>query len=475
MPGSKKITRVLVANRGEIAVRIIRCARDCGIESVAVYSDADEGALHARLADRRIALGGSGAKDSYLNLEKLIAAAIQSGADAVHPGYGFFAENAEFAAAVRKAGMAFIGPSPEVIALMGDKHRAREQAKSSGVPVVPGTDAGPDAAAIIKFAKGAGYPVMIKAVAGGSGRGMRLVEKDEDVARLLEEARAEAEAGFKNPEVIVEKFITRPRHIEIQVFGDAQGKVVHFGERECSLQRRRQKIVEEAPAPRFHPALRKRMCEAAVKLAKDVKYTGAGTMEFLVEGGEDADSPFYFLEMNTRIQVEHPVTEAVTGVDLVKLQFQVAQGEPLGLAQKDIEFTGHALEFRVYAEDTAKEFRPATGKLRYFAPPSGPGVRVDSWVESGSRISAFYDSLLAKLIVSGATRDEALKRARRALSEFVVEGFENTLGFHRWLLEQEVFSAGGLDITWIEREYRGQKRSAHSVGPLRLPDEVQQL
>jgi len=464
-----KISRILVANRGEIAVRIIRAARESGIESVAVYSDADESALHVRLADRRVALGGSTAKESYLNQEKLIDAAIQTNSDAVHPGYGFLAENASFAAAAEAAGLVFIGPKAEVIRLMGDKDLARKKAVEAGVPVVPGTEAGADLEELKKFSAKIGYPVMIKAVAGGSGRGMRLVEKETDFDELLSQAQAEAESAFKNRAVIVEKCIVRPRHIEIQVFGDHAGSVLHFGERECSMQRRHQKVVEEAPAIRLHPKLREKICKAAVKLAKAVGYTGAGTMEFLVEGGEREDSPFYFLEMNTRIQVEHPVTEAVYGVDLVRLQLGVAAGGELPMSQKDLRPAGHALEFRVYAEDTAKEFRPQTGTIRYISRPAGPGIREDSWVEAGSRISAFYDSLLAKLVVWGATREEAIARARRALDEFVVEGFETTLGFHRWLVRQPAFSEGALDIKWIEREYHGEKVHARSTGPFRLP------
>lgn len=327
------------------------------------------------------------------------------------------------------------------------------------------------------FAEKVSYPVLIKAVAGGSGRGMRVVESAADFEQQLADAQAEAESSFKNREVIVEKYLASPRHIEIQVFGDQHGNVVHFGERDCSLQRRRQKIVEEAPAPLFHPRLREKMCAAAVQLAKAVKYSGAGTMEFLVEGGEEESSAFYFLEMNTRIQVEHPVTEEISRFDLVRLQLDVAEGAALPCKQKDIRPLGHAFEFRIYAEDSAKEFRPATGSLRYILRPAGPGVREDSWVESGTRISAFYDSLLSKLVVWGPTREIALERSRRALDEFLCEGLETTLGFHRWLLRKEEFLKGGLDIKWIEREYRGEKRAAEGIGPFQyapLPSEGEQ-
>lgn len=468
------LKRVLIANRSEIAVRVIRAARDMGIESVAVYSDADEGALHVRLADKRIALGGSSAKDTYLNRDKIINAAIQSGADCVHPGYGFFAENADFAAAVKAAGLTLIGPSPEAIALMGDKDQARKVAEKHGVPIVPGSTTGVDLKTFKSLAEKIGYPVMIKAVAGGSGRGIRVAEKAEELESKIAEVEREALAAFGNKEIILEKFIVKPRHIEVQVFGDTHGNVVHFCERECSLQRRHQKVVEEAPAPNLHPELRERICKAAVAMAQAVNYVGAGTVEFLVEGGTEAKSNFYFLEMNTRIQVEHPVTEMVTGVDLVKLQFLVAMGEKIGLSQKDIKATGHALEFRVNAENPAENWSPTAGKILYVSRAGGPGVREDGWIESGSRVSTFYDSLLSKVIVYGATREEALTRARRCLNEYVVEGLETTLGFHRWVLKQPPFIEGQVDVKWIEREYRGELVPASSVGPLELPPVVAQ-
>ncbi|MFN8390422.1 MAG: biotin carboxylase N-terminal domain-containing protein [Bdellovibrionota bacterium] len=465
----RKIGTVLVANRGEIAVRIIRAAREYGLQTVAIYSDADEGALHVRLADKRVALGGNSARDSYLSQDKILNAAILSGADAVHPGYGFFAENAEFARALERAGLTFIGPDPAVIGLMGDKDQARRKAAESGVPVVPGTEAGLSPDALQKFCKKIGYPVMIKAVAGGSGRGMRLVEKEAELGDKLLEAQAEAEAAFRNRDVIVEKYLGRPRHIEVQVFGDAHGNVLHFGERECSLQRRHQKVVEESPAAFFHPAVRARMLESAVALAKAVGYRGAGTMEFLVEDGTTAESPFYFLEMNTRIQVEHAVTEAVTGIDLLKLQFHVAEGKPLPMEQSAVQSRGHAIEFRVYAEDPSQGFKPTSGTVRYISRLGGAGLREDAWVEAGTQVSAYYDSLLSKLTVWGASREEAIRRSVAVLGELVVEGMETTLGFHRWVVRQPAFRDGPLDVKWIEREYRGELVSAIGVGPLVLP------
>ena len=483
----KKLKRVLIANRSEIAVRVIRAARDLGIESVAVYSDADEGALHVRLADKRIALGGSSAKDTYLNRDKIINAAIQSGADCVHPGYGFFAENSDFASAVKAAGLTLIGPSPEAIALMGDKDQARKIAEKHGVPIVPGSPTGSSAPMDPKqlraLAEKIGYPVMIKAVAGGSGRGIRVAEKAEELESKIAEVEREALAAFGNKDIILEKFIVKPRHIEVQVFGDAQGNVVHFCERECSLQRRHQKVVEEAPAPNLDPELRERICKAAVVMAQAVDYVGAGTVEFLVEtapenkaaskaGKADAKSNFYFLEMNTRIQVEHPVTEMVTGVDLVKLQFLVAMGEKIGLSQKEIKSTGHAIEFRVNAENPRENWSPTAGKILYVSRAGGPGVREDGWIELGTRVSTFYDSLLSKIIVYGETRDEALTRARRCLDEYAVEGLETTLGFHRWVLKQPAFIEGQVDVKWIEREYKGEIVPASSVGPFELPPEL---
>lgn len=464
-----KISKVLIANRGEIAVRIIRAAKSLGIKTVAVFSEVDAGALHVRLADERVALMGSAAKETYLNQTKLISAAIQSGADAVHPGYGFLSENAEFAAAVENAGLIFVGPKSALIKLMGDKNEARQAAQKCGVPVVPGTAPGVKLEDLKEFATKVGFPVIIKAVAGGSGRGMRIVLHADDLGGKLAEASAEAEAAFGNGQVFVEKFIERPRHIEIQVFGDGEGGALHFGERECSLQRRYQKLVEECPAPRLHPELRSKLHEAAVSLVSGVKYSGAGTVECIVAGGETPDSPFYFLEMNTRIQVEHPVTEEVYGVDLVALQFRLLNEGKLPFTQEQIQPKGHAIEFRVYGENPAEGFRPSAGSIKYISRAGGPGVREDSWVEAGTRISTFYDALLSKLIIYAADRDEALRRAREVLDEYLVEGLPTTLGFHRWLLRQADYLKAQVDVGWIERHYKGELLSPHVVGPLKLP------
>ncbi len=450
-------------------MRIARAVREAGMESVAIFSEADAGAMHVRCADRRIGLPGSAAKETYLHHDRVIAAAIQSGADAVHPGYGFCAENAAFARAVIAAGLIFIGPSPEAIELMGDKDRARKQAMRSDVPVVPGTDAGIDLDQAAAFGRTHGYPLMVKAVAGGSGRGMRVVERADELPRLFAEAQSEGHAVFGNGTVIIEKLVPKPRHVEVQVFGDSQGTVLHLGERDCSTQRRQQKIIEEAPAPNLHPHVRERMADAAVRLACSVGYCGAGTMEFLVEGGERPDAPFYFLEMNTRIQVEHPVTEAVTGLDLVRWQLDVARGRPLPAAQHDIIMRGHAVEFRVYAEDPQQGFKPASGEVRWISRPTGPGVREDGWAEPGTRISPHYDTLITKLIIWGNDRAEALARARAVLDGYSIDGMPTTLGFHRWLLRCPEFLAGALDVKWIDREYEGTVRHAAGVGPLVVP------
>lgn len=461
--------KLLIANRGEIAVRVIRAARELGIGTVAVYSPADAGSLHVRLADQAVALGASGAKESYLNIPKLLNAARETGADAVHPGYGFLAENAGFARAVLDDGLIFVGPRPEAIALMGAKDQARARVKEWNVPIVPGIEPGASLDDLQSFAQSVGYPVLLKAAFGGSGRGMRVVRSPDEMEARLSEAQREAAAAFSDGTVFLEKYIERPRHIEVQIFGDHTGQIVHFGERECSLQRRHQKLVEEAPAPNLHPKLRERVWQAAVSAAQSVEYIGAGTVEFIVQGGAGADDKFYFLEMNTRIQVEHPVTEEITGVDLVKLQLQVAAGKPLPFTQEDISFRGHSLEFRIYAEKPAEDFRPTTGTIRYLSRPFGPGIREDGWVEAGTAIPPYYDSLLAKFIVRGATRPEALARAQAALDEYLVEGVDTTLPFHRWVVRQSDFQRGAVDTGWIERSYGGQAPVGDMVGPLLLP------
>ncbi len=468
-PIAKPIRRLLIANRGEIALRIIRAARELGIETVAVYSKPDEATLPVRAADHRISLNGVKARETYLDSEKIILAAIQSGADALHPGYGFFAENGEFAKKVTDEGIRFVGPSPEVISLMGDKDQARRIAVKAGVPVVPGSEGAVDEKTAKIFAERVGYPVLIKALAGGSGRGMRLAETASDLGEKLEEARREAEAAFGNGAVLLERYLPRARHIEVQVFGDSHGNVIHLGERECSIQRRHQKLVEETPAAKLHPKLREKLCEAAVKLAKEVSYSSAGTVEFMVEGGESEDSPFYFLEMNTRIQVEHPVTEQVWGLDLVQLQILVAQGGALPYSQQELIPRGHAMEFRINAENPTRDFSPVSGKVLYVSRNGGIGVREDGWIESGTEISAHYDSLLSKLIISGANRTECLARARATLSQYILEGIPSTLDFHRYLLTCPDFNDGRVDAKWVERNYHGEVLPAQTVGPLKLP------
>ena len=465
--------KLLIANRGEIAVRVIRAARELGIKTVAVYSEADQGSLHVRLADEAIALKGKRAVDSYLNADKILGAAVQSGSTLLHPGYGFFSENADFAGRVTKAGIQFVGPDSKVISLMGDKDQARRFAASIGVPTVPGTTGELSVEELRKFAGDVGYPVICKAVAGGSGRGMRVIQNEAELEQKVQEARAEAISAFGNGAVILEKFLTTPRHIEVQVFGDGTGKAIHLGERECSIQRRHQKLIEEARAENLHPKLRERLYEAAVRLAKETQYASSGTVEFLVENSAEENGSFYFLEMNTRIQVEHPVTELVTGVDLVKLQLQLALGDKLSLSQKAVEFRGHAIEFRISAEDVTKNFAPVTGKLLYLSRPGGPGIREDSWAEAGTVVSPFYDSLISKLIVFGRDRQEALSRARSALREYVVEGLHTTLDFHQWILDEKDYRNATCDIYWVNRNYTGQRPQGRlGCGPRVLPPEL---
>jgi acetyl-CoA carboxylase biotin carboxylase subunit len=467
------MAKLLVANRGEIAVRIIRAARELGIKTVAIYSDADQGTLPVRLADERIALKGNRAADSYLNADKVLAAAIQSGSTMLHPGYGFFSENGSFAKRVRASGITFVGPTPEVIELMGDKAKARQFAESCGVPVVPGTSAHPDDEQIKKFIATVGYPVLCKAVAGGSGRGMRIIREEKELKERISEARAEALSAFGNDEIILEKYLEQPRHIEVQVFGDGTGGAIHLGERDCSVQRRHQKLIEEALAANLHPKLRERILEAAVKLAQSCKYLSSGTVECLVENSESETGSFYFLEMNTRIQVEHPVTEIVTGVDLLKLQLKMAlEGGSVLPKQQEITFSGHAIEFRLTAEDVRENFAPKTGKLLYLSRVGGVGVREDSWVEPGTTVSPFYDSLLSKVIVYGTDRAETIQRARSVLREYLIEGVPTTLEFHRWILEQKDFKQGLCDIHWVNRNYKGETLPPDTVGPRVLPPEA---
>ncbi len=465
--------KLLIANRGEIAVRIIRAARSLGIKTVAIYSDADAGTLHTRLADEKVSLRGSSAKDTYLNIEKILSAATISGADAIHPGYGFLAENAHFAEAVIKQKLTFIGPSPEIISLMGDKVRAKIKAEELGVPTIPGIFVDKNETQVLEFARKAGFPLLVKAAHGGSGRGMRVVREEAELLTKIAEAQAESKAAFSRDEVFLERYLERPRHIEVQIFGDSHGNVIHFGERECSVQRRHQKIIEEAPAPGLHTKVREKILEAARKLGKGVGYTNSGTVEFLLEDGSKANSSFYFIEMNTRIQVEHTVTEEVYGVDLVSLQLKVAMGDKFEKSQKEVVSTGHAIQYRIYAENPAKEFSPLTGKLLYISRPGGIGYREDSWVEGGTKISPYYDSLLSKLIITGTTREEALFRSRAALEEFHVEGFETTLGFHRWILNNPDFISSNIDVYWISRNYHGETLPPKRfVAPFELPVEI---
>jgi acetyl-CoA carboxylase biotin carboxylase subunit len=440
--------KVLIANRGEIALRVIRACRELGVQTVAVYSEADRESLHVRFADDDVCIGPAPARDSYLNMQRLIAAAEITGADAIHPGYGFLAENAEFADICAASKIAFIGPTAEQIRLMGDKASARKQMIAVGVPVVPGTPGGvDDVDEALEFAKGIGFPVIIKAAAGGGGKGMRVAKDADDFARSFQLARSEALSAFGNGEVYVEKYLARPRHIEFQILGDKFGNVIHLGERDCSVQRRHQKLIEESPSPAMTPELRARMGAAAVAGAKSIDYVGAGTIEMLL----DEDGSYYFMEMNTRIQVEHPVTEMLTGVDLVKEQIRVAAGEKLSVLELP-PLRGHVIECRVNAEDPARNFQPSPGKILAFHPPGGPGVRLDTHVYDGYTVPPYYDSLLAKLICQGRDRQEALARMHVALDGFIIEGVTTTIPFLARVMQNPRFMAGEVDTKFLERE-----------------------
>jgi acetyl-CoA carboxylase biotin carboxylase subunit len=440
--------RVLVANRGEIALRIIRACRELGVETVAVYSEADRESLHVRFADDDVCIGPAPARDSYLKIPRLIAAAEITGADAIHPGYGFLAENAEFAETCAASGITFIGPTPHQIRTMGDKSAARAAMIANNVPVVPGSP-GPveDVDEALAIATTMGFPVIIKASAGGGGKGMRVARAADDFARSFQLARSEALSAFGNGSVYVEKYLERPRHVEFQILGDTHGTVIHLGERDCSVQRRHQKLVEEAPCPVMTPDLRKRMGEAAVKGAKAIDYVGAGTIEMLL----DEDGSFYFMEMNTRIQVEHPVTEMLTGVDLVKEQIRVAAGEKLSISETP-PLVGHVIECRVNAEDPKRNFQPSPGKVETFHMPGGNGVRVDTHVYAGYTVPPFYDSMIAKLIVHGRDRAEALAKMRLALDTFIVEGVTTTIPFLGTLMNHPKFIAGDVHTKFLEKE-----------------------
>ncbi len=443
------IGKLLIANRGEIALRILRSCRELGIATVAVYSTVDKNALHVQLADEAVCVGEAPSSRSYLNVPNILAAATSRGADAIHPGYGFLAENADFAEKCLDHGLIFVGPSPAAILAMGDKSTAKITMQQVGVPTIPGSEGlleDPTAAAAL--AETMGYPVMIKATAGGGGRGMRLVPSADQLDSLFRAAQGEAEAAFGNPGLYMEKFIDRPRHVEVQVLADRHGNVVHLGERDCSIQRRHQKLLEEAPSPGLDPELRRRMGEAAVAAASSIAYEGAGTVEFLV----DRTGAFYFMEMNTRIQVEHPVTEMVTGIDLIAEQLRIAGGEPISVRQDEIHVNGHAIECRINAEDPSHNFRPAPGKITGWLPPGGPGVRIDSHVYTGYEIPPFYDSLIGKLIVWGVDRDHAIRRMRRALSECAVTGIPTTIDFHLALLDRKEFQRGEVWTKFVEEE-----------------------
>ncbi len=443
------IGKLLIANRGEIALRILRSCRELGIATVAVYSTVDKNALHVQLADEAVCVGEAPSSRSYLNVPNILAAATSRGADAIHPGYGFLAENADFAEKCLDHGLIFVGPSPAAILAMGDKSTAKITMQQVGVPTIPGSEGlldDPSQAAAL--AETMGYPVMIKATAGGGGRGMRLVPAADQLDSLFRAAQGEAEAAFGNPGLYMEKFIDRPRHVEVQVLADRHGNVVHLGERDCSIQRRHQKLLEEAPSPGLDPELRRRMGEAAVAAARSIAYEGAGTVEFLV----DKSGSFYFMEMNTRIQVEHPVTEMVTGIDLIAEQLRIAGGEPISVRQDQIHVNGHAIECRINAEDPSHNFRPAPGKITGWLPPGGPGVRIDSHVYTGYEIPPFYDSLIGKLIVWGVDRDHAIRRMRRALSECAVTGIPTTIEFHLALLDRQEFQRGEVWTKFVEEE-----------------------
>ena len=440
--------KVLIANRGEIALRVIRACRELGIQTVAVYSEADRESLHVRFADDDVCIGPAPARESYLNIPRLIAAAEITGADAIHPGYGFLAENAEFAETCAASNIAFIGPTAEQIRVMGDKAAARRAMQDVGVPIVPGTP-GPieDSEEALRFAIEIGFPVIIKAAAGGGGKGMRVSSDPDDFPRAFQLARSEALSAFGNGDVYVEKYLSRPRHIEFQILGDTYGHVIHLGERDCSVQRRHQKLIEEAPSPAMTPELRAAMGEAAVRGAQAINYVGAGTIEMLL----NEDKSFYFMEMNTRIQVEHPVTEMLTGVDLVKEQIRVAAGHKLSVSSLP-PLRGHVIECRVNAEDPSRNFQPSPGRVEVFHPPGGPGVRLDTHVYTGYMVPPYYDSLLAKLIVQGSDRAEAVKRMQIALESFIVEGVTTTIPFLARVMQNDRFRAGQVDTKFLERE-----------------------
>ncbi|ASZ61984.1 acetyl-CoA carboxylase biotin carboxylase subunit [Bacillus subtilis] len=442
------IKKLLIANRGEIAVRIIRACRELGIETVAVYSEADKDALHVQMADEAFCIGPKASKDSYLNVTNIVSVAKLTGTDAIHPGYGFLAENADFAELCEEVNVTFVGPSADAISKMGTKDVARETMKQAGVPIVPGSQGIiENVEEAVSLANEIGYPVIIKATAGGGGKGIRVARTEEELINGIKITQQEAATAFGNPGVYIEKYIEDFRHVEIQVLADNYGNTIHLGERDCSIQRRLQKLLEESPSPALDSEIREQMGDAAVKAAKAVGYTGAGTVEFIYDYNEQR---YYFMEMNTRIQVEHPVTEMVTGTDLIKEQIKVASGMELSLKQEDVEFEGWAIECRINAENPSKNFMPSPGEIKMYLPPGGLGVRVDSAAYPGYSIPPYYDSMIAKVITYGKTRDETIARMKRALSEFVIEGIETTIPFHLKLLEHETFVSGEFNTKFLE-------------------------
>lgn len=439
--------KVLIANRGEIAVRIIRACHDLGLQTVAVYSEADAEALHVLHADEAICIGEAPSHKSYLRIPSILSACEITGADAIHPGYGFLSENANFASICESCGLNFIGPSPASIALLGDKAKAKATAKGASTPVIPGSDGVVnDLKHALEVAKKINYPIFIKAVAGGGGKGIRIAHDEAEFIKFFAAARAEAEMNFGNADVYLEKMILNPRHIEVQIVADKHGNIIHLGERDCTIQRRRQKLIEEAPSPALNAKLRQKIGQAAIAVAKAANYSSVGTVEFLL----DQDHQFYFMEVNTRIQVEHTVTEELTGVDLVKEQIKIAMGEKLSLKQSQVEFKGHTMQFRINAEDSTNHFAPSPGVLEYYLPPGGPNVRVDSACYSGYKIPPNYDSMIAKLIVKGKDREEAIAVGRRALREFHIGGVKSTVPFHLFMLEDKPFLSGEFDLSYID-------------------------
>jgi len=455
----KKFKKLLVANRGEIAVRIMRAAKEMGIRTVAIYSDCDRKSLHVRHADEAYPLIGNTPEETYLNIEKIIKIAKECKAEAIHPGYGFLAENEQFAEECSKNGIVFVGPTPDTMRKMGDKVEARKTAKENGIPVIPGSEepiSDPEEAK--RFAKNIGFPVMLKAKAGGGGKGMRLVCSEEEMESAFRLASSEARSAFGDPSLYIEKAIQKPRHIEVQIIGDSFGNIVHLWERDCSIQRRHQKIVEESPSPGIGDSLRKKIVDAAVKMAKAVGYLNAGTVEFLVEGEN-----FYFLEVNARLQVEHPITERITGIDLVKKQFLVAWGEKLDIEQENIKRVGHAFEFRIYAEDPFNNFAPSPGLIRDIKLPGGFGVRVDSGVYPGYEVPIYYDPILMKIIIWDETREKAIVKAKRALSELHISGIQTNIPFHLWLLEQPDFINGSYWTRFIDETFHGLEEGEEEI------------